>query len=529
LGVSENQIRALLRIRNLLVPSNGKEQKEEFSEGEKETSSVLEREGLGDDAVKADDDRVQKNVESASISSGSAGECYNNLSARVSWESAPVPSTFRDEELAESMNNVSQSFHGLRSNEQFRRKDGKESKAEREFKNQFHTQKEFTESIDNTNASESIQRQSEAEEVEELYQARDEDVDLIIQDSNISIERSESERICMENQILCDALYELVQNNGKVPVASMKFTAQHVSNKSPEKQESIPSLSMSEVPNSKVESDSSSSMNRVAIGSTESVNSAPSDEFVERVRGSNADRGVKNKNINVKEQKRPEVKVDVTRERARAVKFPSTDPSQNLLSGDRTRDMYSARRSVEIVRPHDHRSGSSPTSGARPSGELTRNSNGSNLNSNKASVTSVPMVRDFVDIIKRRRKALGEQYTQFESSISAEQMVSIIGRILVEIGALVFVKRDTRRKIKATVKRRTDTGAPLNPPMSVALEITDVIEGVVNVSFKRTRGHHGKADFEAFVGFFHFVRDRFAQEYSKLVTTNSTVQRHATR
>lgn len=108
--------------------------------------------------------------------------------------------------------------------------------------------------------------------------------------------------------------------------------------------------------------------------------------------------------------------------------------------------------------------------------------------------------------MKTKNHKLGERHAQFRSTLPPEVIMQLLGRILKEMGAMVTIKKETKRKMKCRL-----TIQP-NWVLIAGIELCAVEEGLTLVAFRRSKQDKGRTDTESFHSFFERVRKRFIEE-----------------
>lgn len=115
-------------------------------------------------------------------------------------------------------------------------------------------------------------------------------------------------------------------------------------------------------------------------------------------------------------------------------------------------------------------------------------------------------LRGVLQTMKAKNQKLGEYHCQFRSSVPPDMIMRILGRILVDMGADVTIKKETKRKMKCQLAMEQ------NWVLHAGIELLSVEDGITSVSFRRSRNDRGRTDTEAFHSFFVKVRNKFIEE-----------------
>eukprot|EP00177_Eucheuma_denticulatum_P003112 GFKZ01005610.1.p1 GENE.GFKZ01005610.1~~GFKZ01005610.1.p1 ORF type:complete len:657 (-),score=64.15 GFKZ01005610.1:131-2101(-) len=116
--------------------------------------------------------------------------------------------------------------------------------------------------------------------------------------------------------------------------------------------------------------------------------------------------------------------------------------------------------------------------------------------------------------MKVKNQKLGERHAQFRSTLPADDIMRLLGRILRDMGAEVSIKKETKRKMKCRLMLSTDR------VLVAGIELTNAEEGGSLVAFRRSRQDKGRTDTESFHSFFERVRKRFIEEARGIGATN---------
>lgn len=106
---------------------------------------------------------------------------------------------------------------------------------------------------------------------------------------------------------------------------------------------------------------------------------------------------------------------------------------------------------------------------------------------------------------KQRSHLAPENGTFFQSSQEPDVILCILSRILHRMGATVFLKKETRRKLRCSLP--FPSGALL-----AAIELSLGDSGFTTVTFKRSRQDRARTDAAAFTNFFHLVHSHYVAE-----------------
>lgn len=110
--------------------------------------------------------------------------------------------------------------------------------------------------------------------------------------------------------------------------------------------------------------------------------------------------------------------------------------------------------------------------------------------------------------IKQRNQRLLEARTLFQSSQEPDAIISILSHILHGMGAEVQLKKETRRKLRCTLRLAAGV-------LHAGIELSVGENGFTTVAFKRSRQDRGKTDktdMIAFTSFFHLVHTHYVSE-----------------
>jgi hypothetical protein len=117
----------------------------------------------------------------------------------------------------------------------------------------------------------------------------------------------------------------------------------------------------------------------------------------------------------------------------------------------------------------------------------------------------VARVKAVLTQMKVRNQRIVETATCFQSSQDPSTILLILSNILHNMGGLVQMKRETKRKLKCVLHLESGT-------LHAGIELTVAENGFTIVSFKRSRHDRGRTDTMAFNNFYTTVRQQFIAE-----------------
>jgi len=108
--------------------------------------------------------------------------------------------------------------------------------------------------------------------------------------------------------------------------------------------------------------------------------------------------------------------------------------------------------------------------------------------------------------IKVRNQKLAENLTQFNSNLPAQDIIRIMVGILQNVGGIVTLKKETKRKLKCRIHRHDDYY------LCAAIDFQTDNAGSTTVVFKRSKEDRGRTDIASFHEFYEKVRELFLKE-----------------
>lgn len=115
-------------------------------------------------------------------------------------------------------------------------------------------------------------------------------------------------------------------------------------------------------------------------------------------------------------------------------------------------------------------------------------------------------LKGVLQTIKAKNQRLGENLSQFRSDLPPDIIMQILGRVLQVMGAIVTIKKETKRKMKCRFPQQQ------NWTLHAGIELVTGEDGLTTVLFRRSRGDRGRTDTNAFHAFFEQVKHNFAAE-----------------
>lgn len=114
-------------------------------------------------------------------------------------------------------------------------------------------------------------------------------------------------------------------------------------------------------------------------------------------------------------------------------------------------------------------------------------------------------LRGVLQTMKAKNQRLGEHHAQFKSSLPPDVIMRLLGRVLQDMGAIVTIKKETKRKMKCHLTMSNWT-------LYAGIELIGTEDGLTCVSFRRSKADKGKTDTDSFHNFFEGVLKKFIRE-----------------
>lgn len=122
-------------------------------------------------------------------------------------------------------------------------------------------------------------------------------------------------------------------------------------------------------------------------------------------------------------------------------------------------------------------------------------------------------LRGVLQTMKVKNHRLAEQYSQFRSSLPADEIMRLLVRVLQNMGGKVTIKKETKRKMKCQLLLNQ------NVVLHAGIELVATEDGLTSVAFRRSRADKGKTNTDSFHSFFEQVRASFIDEANAMYPT----------